>query len=247
MGAHLHSRLQHIYRKKKMGHKASLVGATHHHHDTPLQHHHHHTPLQQMYRYMGISAGRHSDLQQLYHLMGLGYHEGYRESSSYTNKYNLPALSLSAAPEEQQEEEQEEQQQQEEAEEEDHSDLLTTGPMVGNNTNTDVITMQWDGADFIIQDLLQIPIVKHREGNNTEPEPETEEISNDQSQRFGWSTVTHSDTDATTTVDQFNEYVQSSRYLQLLYRRLGHGDGDAIKVNGQQVQEPVPVPVQGQV
>merc|ERR1711865_1196303 len=98
-----------------------------------------------------------------------------------------------------------------------------------------------------------MPIVKHREGNNTEPEPETEtgEISNDQSPRLGWSTVTHSDTDATTTLDQFNEYVQSSRYLQLLYQRLGHGDGDgdgdAIKVNGQQEQEPVPVPVQGQV
>merc|ERR1712086_727873 len=117
-------------------------------------------------------------------------------------------------------------------------DLLNTGPTVGNNTNTDVITMHWDGADFIIQDLLQIPIVKHREGNNTEPEPETEEISNDQSHRLGWSTVTHSDTDATTTVDQFNEYVQSSRYLQLLYQRLGHGDGDggAVKVNGQQEQ-----------
>jgi len=117
-----------------------------------------------------------------------------------------------------------------------------------------VITLHWDGADFIIQDLLQMPIVKHREGNNTEPEPETEEISNDQSQRLGWSTVTHSDTDATTTVDQFNEYVQSSRYLQLLYRRLGHsegdgdgdGDGDAVKVNGQQEQEQEPVPVQGQ-
>merc|ERR1711865_106594 len=185
--ADLHSRLQQIYRNKKMGHKASLVGATHHHHDTPLQHHHHHTPLQQMYRHMGISAGRHSDLQQLYHLMGLGYREGYRESSSYTNKYSLPALSLSAAPEEEEEEEkeeeeqQQEQQQEEEEEEDDHSDLLTTGPMVGNNNNTDVITMQWDGADFIIQDLLQMPIVKHREGNNTEPEPETEEISNDQS------------------------------------------------------------------
>merc|ERR1712086_193016 len=127
-------------------------------------------------------------------------------------------------------------------------DLLNTGPTVGNNTNTDVITMQWDGADFIIQDLLQIPIVKHREGNNTEPEPETGEISNDQSQRFGWSTVTHSDTDATTTVDQFNEYVQSSRYLQLLYRRLGDGDGDgdggAVKVNGQQEQGQVQVQVQ---
>merc|ERR1711865_123260 len=61
--AHLHSRLQQIYRKKKMGHKASLVGATHHHH---------HTALQMMYRHMGISAGRHSDLQRLYHLMGLG-------------------------------------------------------------------------------------------------------------------------------------------------------------------------------